>query len=203
MLGRSKIDNIFIVRHVGEKFRKHCRTAWHLFVDNHQAYDSVYRPSLWSILRYYGVPTKLIRLIKACYVNSRGQVKVSGKLTESFGVESGLRQGCALSFVLFNVALEWVTSQTPPSPDAISCTNRAQLDHLAYTDDADLLVEGFVGPGDYLDNIDRAGIRIGVEVSEPKAKASRAEQTEDFIELSNLLIEKVAAFRSGLDSTPQ
>ena len=65
MPGRSTTDNIFIVRQVCEKYREYDRTAWHVFVDYRQAYDSAYRPSLWAILRQFNVPGKLIRLIKA------------------------------------------------------------------------------------------------------------------------------------------
>ena len=91
MPGRSTIDNIFIVRQMCEKYREYNRIAWHVFVDYRQAYDSVHRPSLWSILRHFEVPQKLVRLVKACYVNSRGRVKVGGELTDLFNVESGLR----------------------------------------------------------------------------------------------------------------
>ena len=190
--------NIFVVRQVCEKYREYCRTAWHVFVDYRQAYDSVHRPSLWSILQHFQVPMKLIRLIKACYTNSRGRVKVGGELTEAFGVESGLRQGCPLSCMLFNVALEWVVQQTPPSPDAITFTNGLQLDRLAYADDADLVGESFVGRDDQLENFNGAGTMIGLQVNEPKTKAmkaSRDEQTEDFIELSSFLLEEVGTFK--------
>ena len=56
MPAKSTIDNIFIVRHLTEKYREYGRTAWHIFVDYRQAYDSVHRPSLWSILSQFHIP---------------------------------------------------------------------------------------------------------------------------------------------------
>ena len=108
MPSKSTIDNVFVVRQLSEKYREYGRTAWHIFVDYRQAYDSVHRPSLWSILRQFSVPEKLVRLIQACYANSKGCVKVGGELTSEFDVDTGLRQGFPLSCMLFNtcIALE-------------------------------------------------------------------------------------------------
>ena len=95
--------------------------------------------------------------------------------------------------MLFNVALERVIQQTPPSHDAISFTNGLQLDRLAYADDADLLGEGFMGRDEQLGRFDSAGRRIGLEVAEPKTKAMKASrdgQEEDYIELASFLPKK-------------
>ena len=196
--GRSTTDNIFIVRQLCEKYREYNRTAWHVFVDYRQAYDSVHRPSLWTILRHFNLPQKLIRLIKECYVSSRGRVKVGGELTDPFDVESGLRQGCPLSCMLFNIALEWVMRRTPQSHDALALTNGLELDRLAYADDADLVGESYTGRDEQLNQFNIEGRRIGLEVSEPKTKAMKAdreERTEDFIDLGGFLLEEVDSFK--------
>ena len=198
MPGRSTINNIFIVRQLCEKYREYGRTAWHVFVDYRQAYDSVHRPSLWIILKRFNIPQKLIRLIKMCYVSSRGRVRVGGDLTDEFNVESGLRQGCPLSCMLFNIALEWVIRQTPPSRDALTLTNGLKVDRLAYADDADLMGESFIGRDSQIGSFDQAGRRIGLEVSEGKTKAmksARDEREEDFIDLGGFLIEEVDWFK--------
>ena len=79
-----------------------------MYIDYRQAYDSIHRPSMWNILREYNIPKKLISLIKACYTNSKCSVRVGTKKTNYFDVESGLRQGCMLSPILFNLVLEKV-----------------------------------------------------------------------------------------------
>ena len=70
--GKSTIDNIFVLRQLNEKYREYGRTAWHIYVDYKQAYDSVHRPSLWNILRCFEIPEKLISLIKA-FPNSQNE----------------------------------------------------------------------------------------------------------------------------------
>ena len=110
---RSTIDQIFILRQILEKYWEFNKESWHIFIDFKQAYDSVHRESLWKSLNYYQVPLKLNRLIQMCYRNMRCKVRVGGKLTESFEVTAGLKQGCPLSTLLFNLVLEWVMRQTP------------------------------------------------------------------------------------------
>jgi sorting nexin-29 len=69
------------------------RESWHVFIDFKQAYDSIHRRSLWSVLSDFGLPGKLIRLVQLCYEGTRCRVRVGGELTQVFEVKSGLRQG--------------------------------------------------------------------------------------------------------------
>ena len=196
--GKSTADNIFMLRQIAEKYREFARTSWHVFVDYKQAYDSVHRPSLWNILRYFNIPEKLIRLIKACYTNSRSCVRVGGVLTNSFAVETGLRQGCPLSCMLFNLTLEWVMRNTPSMQDEVSLTNGVLCDRLAYADDADLMGETFQGRDRQLGHFNETGSRVGLEVSEGKTKVmkmSREQRTEEYIELGGFLLEEVDSFK--------
>ena len=195
--GKSTVDNIFIIRQINEKYREYARTSWHVFVDYQQAYDSVHRASLWNILRYFDIPEKIVRLIQACYHNQRGRVRVGGAVTEPFNISTGLRQGCPLSCILFNLTLEWIMRHTPPAPDPVRLSHTS-CDRLAFADDCDLMGETYQGRDEQLDNFDRTGRRAGLEIKESKTKvmkASRDNRTEDFIELGSLLLEEVDQFK--------
>ena len=195
---KSTIDNIFLLRQINEKYREFAKTSWHVFIDYTQAFDSIHRESLWTILRSFQVPEKLIRLIKLCYRNSRGMARVGGDLTDIFHVETGLRQGCPLSCILFNCALEWVMRHTPPENDVISLTNGLRCDRAAYADDSDLMGESWQARDRHLAGFDSNGRRIGLSISEPKRKAmkaSREARTEDYIELGGFLLEEVDTFK--------
>jgi hypothetical protein len=76
-----------------------------LFIDFKKAYDSVRREVLYNILIEFGVPMKLVRLIKMC-LNEHRKVRIGKHLSESFLIRNGLKQGDALSPLLFNFALE-------------------------------------------------------------------------------------------------
>ena len=50
---------------------------------------------------YYGIPSKMINLVKMSYKNFRCAVEHEGKLSKWFPVMSGVRQGCVMSGFLF------------------------------------------------------------------------------------------------------
>ena len=77
-----------------------------LFIDLMKAYDSVRREALYDILIEFGIPKKLVRLIKMCLTEVYGRVRVGKNLSEMFSIRNGLKQGTALSPLLFNFALD-------------------------------------------------------------------------------------------------
>ena len=74
-------------------------------MDFKAAYDSVKRHELWHIC-LNGFPTKLIKLIRATLDGSKSSVRIAGEISDSFVTLDGLKQGDALSNLLFNIALE-------------------------------------------------------------------------------------------------
>ncbi|VDL95897.1 unnamed protein product [Schistocephalus solidus] len=55
-----------------------------------------------------GLPAKSIALIKAYYRSTTARVLVDKILSQSFEIRSGVRQGCILSHILFNYAIDWI-----------------------------------------------------------------------------------------------
>jgi hypothetical protein len=51
---------------------------------------------------------KLIRLIKMCLNEAYTKVRTGKHLSDSFPIQNGLKQGDALSPLLFNFAIEYV-----------------------------------------------------------------------------------------------
>jgi hypothetical protein len=89
-------------------------TKGKLFIDFKQAYDLVRRKEVYSILMGFGVPIKLVRLIKLCLIERYTfYSKICGDkyLSDNFYVLNGPRQGDALLPMLFNFALEYVFSK--------------------------------------------------------------------------------------------
>ncbi|PIK55536.1 hypothetical protein BSL78_07570 [Apostichopus japonicus] len=78
------------------------------FVDFEKAFDSIHRDSLWRILRKYGIPEQLVLVIKSFYTNFTCRV---GNSNHKFQVKTGVRQGCVMSALLFNIAIDWVMRQ--------------------------------------------------------------------------------------------
>ena len=55
----------------------------------------------------FGIPKKLVRLIKMCLTETYSRARVGKNLSDMFPIRNGLKQGDALSPLLFNFALEY------------------------------------------------------------------------------------------------
>jgi hypothetical protein len=63
---RSMTDQIFYIRQILEKKLEYNGTVHHLCTYFKKDYDSVRREALYNILIEFGVPRKLVGLIKIC-----------------------------------------------------------------------------------------------------------------------------------------
>ncbi|XP_068236848.1 uncharacterized protein [Palaemon carinicauda] len=59
---QSTIDQIFSLRQVIEKYWEYNKQQTRLVIDFKQAYGSIHRPSMWNIMREFGIPLKLVGL---------------------------------------------------------------------------------------------------------------------------------------------
>jgi len=66
-------------------------------MDFQKAFNSIHQECLWHILRAYGIPQQIILVIKSFYNNIKCRV---GNGESSFGVKTGVRQGCLTSALL-------------------------------------------------------------------------------------------------------
>ena len=55
----------------------------------------------------FGISMKLVRLIKMCLTATYSRVQVGKNLSDTFLIRNGLKQGDALSPLLFNLALTY------------------------------------------------------------------------------------------------
>ena len=100
---RSCSDMIFSVRQLGEKAFEHNTKIFFVFVDLKKACDSVPHDCLWLVLQRLGVPAKLINIIRAFHQNMTTRLRLDGTLLDGIPVGNGLRQGCTMAPVLFNL----------------------------------------------------------------------------------------------------
>jgi len=94
---------------------------------------------LYNILIEFGIPKKLVRLVKMCSTEKYSRVRVGKNLSDGFPIRNGLKQGDALSPLIFNVSLEYVTTRVQVNQDVLKLKGTHQL--LAYADDVNILGE--------------------------------------------------------------
>ena len=64
------------------------------FIDFEKAFDSISREVLWRLLRHYGMPDKVVTVIRVLYEGFSAQVVHNGQMTQLLNMKTGVRQGC-------------------------------------------------------------------------------------------------------------
>ena len=62
---------------------------------------------MYNIIIEFGVPQKIVMLIKMCLTEMYSRVRVGKNLCDRFPIRNGLKQGDALTPMLLNFALEY------------------------------------------------------------------------------------------------
>lgn len=128
--GRSTVDMIFAMRQIQEKCIEQNMPLYSVFIDLTKAFDTVNREALWTILERIGCPPKFIKMIQLFHTGMKGQVLVGGSVTEEFDITNGVKQGCVLAPVLFNIFFTSMLSH--------SCKNLEKGIYLKYRMDGSL-----------------------------------------------------------------
>ena len=82
-----------------------------MFCGYEKAYDSVNREALWVALgRRYGLPMKILNILKALHRDTSGAVRPYGKVSKEFAIRNDVRQGDVLAPTLFNLFFDAVVS---------------------------------------------------------------------------------------------
>jgi hypothetical protein len=106
--GRSITDCIFTMRQMMEGCWEYDRDLYVCFVDLRKAYDCLPRGRVWAVLRRYGVSEWLVRIIAMLYRSTTAMVRIGPAQSEPFEISSGVKQGCPLSPLIFNIYLDFV-----------------------------------------------------------------------------------------------
>ena len=95
--GRSTTEQIFILRNIIKQSIEWQLPIYINFIDFEKAFDSVHRDSLWTIMKYYGIPEKIVKMIKLLYEDTECTVSDGGKESTWFKIKTGVKHGCSLS----------------------------------------------------------------------------------------------------------
>ncbi|TAI94806.1 hypothetical protein DMA11_25140, partial [Marinilabiliaceae bacterium JC017] len=144
------------------------------FIDYEKAFDSVDRTTLWKLLRHYGVPQKIVNIIQNSYDGLHCKIVHGGRLTKSFKVKTGVRQGCLLSPFLFLLVIDWIMkTSTSEGKRGIQWTSKMQLDDLDFADDLALLSQTQQQMQEKTNSVAAASAAIGLNIHKGKSKILR------------------------------
>ena len=117
MKGRNTIEQIFILRYIIEQACEWQSPLLANFIDFEKTFDLLHHNSLWVIMRAYGIPEKLINIVKLLFNNAECTVLDNGQMSGWFKVKTGVKQGSMMTGFLFTLAVDWVMCQTTTGAD--------------------------------------------------------------------------------------
>ena len=101
-------EAIFLLRQMQAVAVRDRRPLYMAYIDLKRAFDTVDRTALWRMLALHGVHPTLIALVQDLYADNQVTVRIGESRAEPIRPTLGVRQGCPLSPLLFNVFIDAV-----------------------------------------------------------------------------------------------
>ena len=109
---RGCADQLFALRQIIEKSMAFQLDISFCFIDFRAAFDSVDREQMYQIMKHYGLPQKVINIIRNSYDGFKCRVKAEGEKGRLFDVRTGVRQGDVWSPILFGLVINYILANS-------------------------------------------------------------------------------------------
>ena len=119
-----------------EKARELQKNIYFCFINYAKAFDCVDHNKLRKILKEKGIPDHLTCLLRNVHAGQEATVKTGHGRTDWFQIGKGVRQGCILSFCLFDLYAEYIMRNAglEETQAGIKIAGR-NINNLRYADD--------------------------------------------------------------------
>lgn len=194
---RSTIEQIFNVRILNEKHINSQKHIFHNFIDFKKAFDRVWHKGLWKIMELFNIDNHIIQVIAALYDNSESAVLIDNMYGEFFRTTVGVRQGCLLSPILFNIFLEFMMLEALEGHQPTITVGGRAISNLRFADDIDLIAGSEEELQDLTERLNRTSKAYGMEISTQKSKilvCSNNPMPDTHIEIDHQSLEEVTSF---------
>ncbi len=117
---RSTVDHLSSLTSIIETRKLQKKDTFTAFVDFSKAYDRIDKSLLWEKLSGMGLSSKMLSAIKVLYRDVECCVHINGFKSPWFNVNTGLKQGCLLSLVLFNLFINDLVDEIKQSVKGVN-----------------------------------------------------------------------------------
>jgi len=142
--GRATLDNIYVLNHVMQRETRQGGEdgkIYLFFVDLKAAFDKVDRIRLREVLQKGEVKEDLVRGIGKIYEETIVAVRTGKGISGSFKTTKGVRQGCVMSPLLFNIYMAELEERLRRRGIGGVSLGNSRVWNLAYADDLVLLAK--------------------------------------------------------------
>ena len=164
-------DHLMIIKFLIDKIVKgEGKKLYACFVDVKKAYDCTSRElMLYKLFTEYGIGGNFNKTLQAMYDNHEVFVRVSGGLLQPILTKIGLKQGCGISPLLFNLFIDKITTIFDRTCDPVSVGGE-DLSCLLWADDLILLSSSPEGLQNAINKTHEFYNDVGLEMNTKKTK---------------------------------
>lgn len=167
------------------------------FVDYTKAFDNVRHDQLIKTLQNVGIDYKDIRIVANLYWNQSARIKIGKSCTENIEIRKGVRQGCILSPLLFNIYSEQIFKKALEEEDGGIKMNGEVINNIRYADDTVVLANSLDELRYLMERVQRISEENGLSLNIDKTKwmlVSKTQQPPRQLTLNNQLIHQVDSY---------
>jgi len=144
----------------------------------------------------FGIPPKLIRLVKTTMTNVQCSVQIQYHLLQPISTTCGVRQGHALACLLFNMALEKVIRDLGIQTRRTIFFKTVQI--LAYADDIALMARTISGLNEAFLNLEKSARNMGLVINQEKTvymNSGKDTTLHEDLAIGNYVFKRVDSFK--------
>lgn len=166
-------DAIGVLRMLSERIIEFNKEMYVCFVDFEKAFDRVNWVKLMEVLKEVGVDWRDRRLLIDLYMQQEVAVRVNGECTESTEIGRGVRQGCLLSPLLFNLYAEAMIKDVMLKTNVGVRIGGEVLADIRFADDQAMAAETNDELQQLMDMVNSTAKEYGMKINGKKTKVMK------------------------------
>ena len=137
--GEGCYEHTFLLQSIVGDARRLQKNIFQSWLDLRNAFGSIAHQVISTTLEHMGAPLPLVEFIMNSYTNASTKILTSGGFTDEIPVLAGVKQGCPLSPILFNLCIELIIRSIKSTATSDRCGpalhHRVPVSTLVYADD--------------------------------------------------------------------
>ena len=172
--GRGTLEGVACLKMIGANRINKGKNTYVCFIDFRKAFDRVGHVKLLEILEQRKVPKRELELLSEVYKNQVGYMKEDEKCEYPVRIGKGVRQGCALSPILYNTYADHVMKKLDQMPGII--IGGKVVNRLSYADDTVLIANTMQELDNLIKKVIEEGNKFNIEINKEKTKIMMIQQ---------------------------
>lgn len=140
------------------------------FIDYRKAFDCVKHHKMIEILKETGVDQQEIKIISNLYWHQVAEVRVETATSDVVLIKRGVRQGCILSPLLFNIYSEAIFREALDTVNGGITVNGIKINNIRYADDTVIMADNMADLQSVVDCIVQHSEQSGLHINIDKTK---------------------------------